>query len=142
MPVGGRREGAGRKRGGKNKRTVELELATAREIDSARISGRELAKDVLDRLMRIAEGAASLHKPNEAGQGGDWSLFGEWFDRTAWVAKELAKYQSPQLRAVVVSMPGSPVPEPKVVEGKVLNMKDPRVVAAAYVRLVKTTARS
>jgi hypothetical protein len=126
MPVGGRREGAGRKRGGKNKRTVELELATAREIDSARISGRELAKDVLDRLMRIAEGAASLHKPNEAGQGGDWSLFGE----------------SPQLRAVVVSMPGSPVPEPKVVEGKVLNMKDPRVVAAAYVRLVKTTARS
>jgi hypothetical protein len=140
MP-GGARPGAGRKAGGKNKATLERELLAAKATIRQAKEGRELAKDVLERLMldldrfkSLAEGAAALHKPPTAGElkaaaerglslaKGDWGLFGEWFDRAvgtardaATVAKDLAKYQSPQIRAVDAPAP-PPDPE-KLREG-------------------------
>ena len=138
MP-GGARPGAGRKTGGKNKATIERELEAAKAAIAKVKHGRELAKDVLERLLHdldrfktIAEGAAGLHKPPSAGElkaaaekgliiaKGDWGLFGEWFDRAvgtardaATVAKDLAKYQSPQIRPVDAP---APPPDPKELE--------------------------
>ncbi len=120
----------GRPMGSLNKATIEKQIQAAREIDRARETGEELAKDVLNRLMKLAEGAAAKHRPQTTASGevvegtGDWALFGAWFDRTAFVAKELAKYQSPTYRAIAVSMP-PPLPaltESKTIEGKVVDM--------------------
>lgn len=67
--------------------------------------------------MRLAEGAASVNKPTAAADiangapqnpDGDWARFGEWFDRTVYCAKELAKFQSPQIKAV-----DAPTPPPE-----------------------------
>ena len=58
----GRKTG-GKVKGSKNKATLEREANAAAEIDRSRREDRELAKDVLDRLMRIAEGTASMHRP-------------------------------------------------------------------------------
>lgn len=112
----------GKIKGSKNKTTIERELKAAGVIDAARKEGRELATSVLERLMKIAEGATGVNRPvtdKEIAEGkarnpdGDWGRFGEWFDRTAYCAKELAKYQSPQIRAVDAP---APPPDPQDVD--------------------------
>jgi len=125
MPRGGARPGAGRRHGGKNRATIERELKAVAETGN--LQGRELAKDVLDRMMKLAEGAAGFHQPPspseiQAAQAegrqiptGDWDRFGQWFDRIAYCAKELAKYQSPQIKAVDAP---APPPDPKDLEQK------------------------
>lgn len=116
----GRKKTGGRLKGSKNKTTLEREAAAA--VDAARGQQRELAKDVLERLMKVAEGATSLNKPTTqaelargvaANPDGDWERFGAWFDRTAYCAKELAKYQSPQIKAVDAP---APPPDPGQLE--------------------------
>jgi len=128
MPKGGARPGAGRRKGARNKATVEREIRAVQAL-AGRIADtpKELAIDVLDRMMKVAENGASLHKPLDPGlpldeaqrienelaaqQGrrprvvsaGNWGLFGEWFDRAVQCAKELAKYQSPTFRAIAVT---------------------------------------
>jgi hypothetical protein len=94
----------------------------------------------LDRLKGIAEGAAGLHKPPTPAEitqaqaaedakaiaenrepqtvyAGNWALFGEWYDRAvgtardaATVAKDLAKYQGPQIKPVDAP---APAPDPR-----------------------------
>jgi len=105
----GPRPRGGRPKGSKGKATIERELKAAQQIDKARREGRELAVTVLENLMNIALGATGLNRPTPqadlltgraANPDGDWDRFGAWFDRTAFCAKELAKYQSPQIRAV------------------------------------------
>lgn len=115
MAAGGFRKGAGRKPRGKNKATIERELNVAAVIDRARREGRELAVDVMQRMMVFAEGATALHRPvskkdiakaADVGQAlqenpdADWIRFGEWFDRWFHCTKELSKYQSPQVKSV------------------------------------------
>lgn len=151
MPVGGRRENAGRKSGGKNKATIERELIAARQIDDARNSGKPLAKEVLQKLMEIAEGATGVNRPTTqsdllngkpANPDGSWDRFGEWFDRTAFVAAKLAQYQSPTFKAVAVSMTQpEPREEPKTIEGKVIDLNDPKVPGRVYLQMAKATAR-
>jgi hypothetical protein len=130
MASGGRREGAGRKKGTKNRATVEREINAAAAIDRARREGRELAVDALERFMKIAEGAAGVNKPTTQAEmaagaqpnpDGDWPRFGEWFDRMVYCAKELAKYQSPQIRAV--DLPAPPPDPTKQAEGSVVRFK-------------------
>lgn len=114
--------------GSQNKATIERQIQAAREIDNARENGVELAKDVLNRLMKLAEGAAALHRPSTSADGkvvantGNWGEFGAWFDRTAFVAKELAKYQSPTFKAIAVMAPPEVPRLPPPGGGKVLEL--------------------
>jgi hypothetical protein len=103
----GPRPRGGRPKGVKNKSTIERELNAAQVIDRARREGRDLAVTVLENLMNIALGATGLNRPTPKGQegpngevnpNGDWDRFGAWFDRTAYCAKELARYQSPTIK--------------------------------------------
>lgn len=138
--------GSGRVKGTPNKATVERKLAA--EIDAARAGEKELGKDVLERAMRFAEGVVSLNRPEpvvvegkvSGTQGGDWDRFGAWFDRWVFCAKELAKYQSPQLRAIAVA-PMPALPEPKVIEGEradnVIDLQDAEVLSRIYQRRVQ-----
>lgn len=120
----------GRKTGGRiagvsrNKAVIEREINAAQVIDRARKEGRDLAVTVLERLMNLAEGATGLNRPTparDAAKGvqqnpdGDWDRFGQWFDRTAYCAKELAKYQSPQIKAMEAP---TPAPDADEVERK------------------------
>jgi len=92
MPKGGRRKGAGRKPGVKNKATIEREIVAALQIDAARRGDKKLAVSELEKAIEIAETATGLDQPRHGidakgkrtVQGGDWRLFGEWFDR--WVS--------------------------------------------------------
>jgi hypothetical protein len=110
----------GRKAGTPNRATVERQEMAARALDNAKAEGRPLAKDRLDELLSIALGAMMAHQPitkemakkaRASGNRtvkesrGDWSGFGEWWDRAAYAAKELAKYQSPTYKAVSVETP-------------------------------------
>lgn len=123
----GQRQG-GRPKGRKNNATIEREINAAQVIDLARKEGRDLAVTVLERLMNVAEGTCGLNRPKTAAQikelvaagqkleeiyRGDWPLFGEWFDRTAYCAKELAKYQSPQIKSMEAP---TPAPNPADVD--------------------------
>lgn len=116
----------GKPKGTKNKSTIERELQAARDlveqVKTGKLDGQELAKDVLGRFMRLAEGAAGEFMPTPSAQKAqgkpenpnkDWDRFGEWVDRVIYCAKELAKYQSPALRAILVpaAPPDSNQPE-------------------------------
>ena len=112
MPKGGRRKGAGRKPGVKNKATIEREIVAALQIDAARRGDKKLAVSELEKAIEIAETATGLHQPRHGidakgkrtVQGGDWRLFGEWFDRWVFCLKELAKYQSPHIKPIDAPM--------------------------------------
>lgn len=118
----------GRPPGAKNKRTIERETRAAQlaAVTMERALERRahpnelvLGVDVLMKFTQIFEGAAAHFQPTlirgsdgrtfEQPGAGDWGKFGEWADRAVTAARELAKYQSPQLRAVMVAAPPPPV---------------------------------
>jgi hypothetical protein len=119
MPRGarpGERRG-GRAKGTRNKSTIEKALLAERIAAEAKQTGRPLAKEQLDKLMAIFEGATAFFQPTlphqiAAGQptnpNGDWDKFERWALNFMNCAKELAKYQSPQYRAILVA----PAPDP------------------------------
>jgi hypothetical protein len=116
----------GREKGVKNKLTIQREQEAAQRVAAARgPKAKEAALSVLERLMQVAEGATALHRPPgpkeveaaaASGQSlpkGDWGLFGDWWDRAAYAAKELAKYQAPQIKSVDAP---APPPDPDEVD--------------------------
>lgn len=146
---GGARPGGGRPKGSLGKRTLARYAQASKQIDEAREGKVELGREVLERMMKIAEGATGLHRPvttaemragREQNPDGDWDRFGAWFDRTVYCAKELAKFQSPTFKAVAVSMtPGEMGGQkaPKQIEGKVIDINDAHVVTRTYLTMVK-----
>lgn len=120
----GHKFATGRPKGSKNKRTIERETRAAQlaaETMENAIQRRKspsdyiLGVDVLMKFTQIFEGAAAHFQPAldrgpdgrtyERPGVGDWGKFGEWADRAVTAAKELAKYQSPTLKAVMVAAP-------------------------------------
>ena len=121
----------GKQKGTKNKATIERELKAFQQYAATQGIARELATAVLERLMgdlerfrNIAEGAAGIHRPPSAEElkaaaqagldiaKGDWALFGQWFDRAvnatrdaANCAKDLATFQTPRLKAIMIATP-------------------------------------
>jgi hypothetical protein len=107
---------AGRAKGTKNKATIERELIAAeiakRQMTRAQEHGRELAVEVLERFMKIFEGAARVHRPVtdeevKAGKDpnpmGDWEKFRSWARDCVDCAKALAQYQSPRFSAIAIA---------------------------------------
>lgn len=139
---GGKRPGAGRPPGALNKATLQASRIAVREIEQARSSGRELAKEKLEKFLDICEGAAAIFRPS--GRDGaidrppqDWTLFAEWMDRSIWCAAQLAKYQSPTFKAIMQVMPGQGI-EPAAPPSNVIDMqRDPIAIQASYDRFRK-----
>lgn len=103
------------RKGIKNKRTIAREDARNRAI--AGLPKREEAYDVLYRMMAIAEGAAAECRPLSAEQiakgkkaspNANWDRFYQWIDTVVYCAKELANYQRPKLKAIMVAAPPDP----------------------------------
>lgn len=151
MAYGGPRPRSGRPKGLRNKATVERELQAARAVTAAvetgKLDGQELAKDVLGRFMRLAEGAAGEFAPTPSAQlaqgkaenpNKDWDRFGEWVDRVITCAKALASYQSPTYKAVAVMMPSVSIRPNPGDDAKVINIDDPVSLQRVYQQRVQS----
>lgn len=105
---GGARPGAGRPRG-PSKATLEKVLIAERAIVTAQAFGKKLAKDILDDFMQLFAGMAAAYQPlppnvvASEGRKPDEAKFVKYGRLAIECAKELAQYQSPTFRAVVVA---------------------------------------
>lgn len=106
---GGKRTGAGRKAGGRNKATVLRETKRAEVIAKMVDSNKPLAVTVLQKAMEFAEGAVANYRPTTARElasgmeqnaEGSHDEFGKWFDRWFKCIETMAKYQTPQMKAI------------------------------------------
>jgi hypothetical protein len=97
----GERRG-GRSKGTVNRTTTERALIAAKQVAEARIAGRPLAKEVLEKFMLLFQ-AKALRTQNSA------KSFTHWAKLTLDCAKALAPYQSPQLRSIE-----QPAPPPSI----------------------------
>jgi hypothetical protein len=139
MAKGYKTPGSGRVKGTPNKATTERMIAN--QIDGARAGRIELAKDVLQRAMKLAEEVAARNRPQPANGKSKairaaWALYNEWFDRWVFCAKELAKYQSPTFKAVAV-MPANPQ---ETINGNWVAVDDRRSPTIDSVRTIVVAA--
>lgn len=116
---GGAREGAGRKKGGVNKATLEAQLATAEkqlmELVQQREAeregrGRKQAVDVLDDVMHAAYGLMAQHQPLQpgevpaAGREPNDEKFRYFMEQTKDAAAKLAAFQSPKFKSITIGV--------------------------------------
>lgn len=107
--TGGARPGAGRPKG-VSKATLEKIALAQREVAGAKASGKKLAKEVLDEFMQLFAGMAAYYQPTPAtvpqqNANQDESKFKEYAVLACEQAAELAQYQSPKLRAILMPLP-------------------------------------
>lgn len=109
----------GRAKGTRNKATIERETKALAELAAGakaaeRRGDTKLAISEMQKALVLAEGFAGKLKPEFTKDAdgnivvkdvGRFRLFGEWFDRWFNIQKELARYQSPQFRAVDAPTP-------------------------------------
>lgn len=112
---GGPRPNAGRKPGVPNKANVERALLAKRIIEEqAGKPGQKLAREVLNDFMQLFTGMAAMHQPLPIGvvpmngQMPDPSKFLEFAKLAIDTAAQLAPYQSPKLKAVLISQETPP----------------------------------
>ena len=137
---GGKRSNAGRKRGGKNRKTIEREILATKFVKQVKLELGELAIDKLHRYSEICEAEFKKLKPK---RGKPSKLYGEWIDRAIYVAKELAQYQSAKIKAMVsIQAPASGQQEPPKT-AKIIDMqKDPVAIEASYRRMLTAVDRT
>lgn len=120
MPRGaapGERRG-GRIKGIPNKATIQKALIAERTVADARSAGRKLAKEVLDDFMHLFVGIAATYQPlppgtePRPGATPDEPMFEKYARLAVETAKNLANYQSPTFRAIVVAPPPEEKGEP------------------------------
>ena len=111
----------GREKGTKNRATLQREAeAAARVAATSGGKAREGALAVMERLMGVAEGATEANRPTlqrqiavadatgasiDINPDGDWGRFHDFLNLTFSIAKELARYQAPQVKAVDAPAP-------------------------------------
>jgi hypothetical protein len=110
MPRGGRRANSGRRRGSKNRATIEKAIVAEHDLTEAQASGRKLGKEVIEHYMHVfaeiadTERAAALAERPENAREHEARF--ERFARYAIdCAHKLAPYQSPTFRAIQIAPP-------------------------------------
>jgi hypothetical protein len=109
---GGSRIGSGRPRGSLNKETIEKAIIAERITAAVEMRGEKLAKEYLNEFLKVFAGMAAHFQPTHPGMpvqnpNANEAKFEKWARLTIDTATQLAKYQSPQFRAVMVA----PAPE-------------------------------
>lgn len=113
-----RKKTGGRARGVPNKATVLAQTKRAEVIADMVDSGKPLAVTVLQKAMEFAEGAVAAYRPTMTAEltagkvknaDGSHEEFGRWFDRWFRCIETMAKYQTPQMKAIEAPTP-APTP--------------------------------
>lgn len=105
----------GRSKGTPNKATIEKDRIAAeiaaRTVADAQVSGKKLAKEVLDEFMHLFAGMAAHHQPLPKGQinadpkrNPDRAEFDKYAMLAVDCARRLAPYQSPTFQAIAIDM--------------------------------------
>lgn len=121
----GERRG-GRAKGTPNKATIERAVRAEADVIKHEVSGKKLAKDVLEDFMFLFAGMAAAYQPLPpgaavpAGREPNEGKFEKWATLAVKTAADLAKYQSPTFRAHAVTTT-MPAPLPKDVHGKIIE---------------------
>lgn len=94
----------------KTKEDAERAKIAALAVQAAkREGGAKLAKDKLEEYMATLEGMAGFYQPRpptqQANKNENFDRFITCLDLAVYCAKELAQYQSPKLRAVMIAAP-------------------------------------
>jgi hypothetical protein len=127
MKNGGKRPGAGRPKGSRNKGPKRAQygvLAIAKEVLPAmgrEAPGKKLGKEVLEEFMLVARGMAAKYQPAPPGQPRNphqnETKFLTYAEMAIKCASDLAEYQSPKFRAIAVRVddipPTAPNPPPE-----------------------------
>lgn len=136
---GGHREGAGRKRGVPNKATLERIIQTANEIEERKISGKKLAKEVLEDFMHLTAGMAAHYQPAPPGHpvnaSADPQEFWRCMEAACTFAKALAPFQSPTFKAIAVYVPPDN-PNPRPGGENVIDLTDSETITRVYRRRI------
>lgn len=117
-PPKGTRAG-GRAKGTPNKATIERAIIAEQIVERATMSGKKLAKEVLDDFMHLFAGMAAAYQPlppgmvAPAGKAQDEAKFLTYAKLAIDTAAELGPYQSPRLKAIQVhAVPTAPIDQP------------------------------
>lgn len=110
----------GRRKGIRNKKTVERELLKARKkahekmleearivgaavsIDTAMKANAKLGKEILSDFANVLAGAAAFYQPTPGNQNADERRFVKYAELAIYAADKLAPYQSPRLAAMMI----------------------------------------
>jgi len=85
----------------RNKENEELIEQTAARHDPSKLHANPLAKEIVEQFMLIAAGYASKYQPGKP--DGNEAKFKEWAKLAVEWAAELAPFQSPKFKAIVIS---------------------------------------
>src|SRR6516164_8344958 len=103
----GRKKTGGRKAGVRNKTMQRRIDAAERAIALAKAGGKRLAREVLEDFMELFSAIALTHQPSPPGvarnSNHDEARFEKYARLSVEVATALIDYQSPKLRALMVS---------------------------------------
>ena len=113
----------GRVKGTPNRATVQKALIAEQVVARAEMTGRKLAKEVLDEFMHLFAGMAASTQPLPPGMPvppgrvPDEAKFEKYARLAIQCAKDLAPYQSPTFRAIqVIAGPTDPAAGAKVID--------------------------
>ena len=132
----------GKQKGRLNNATIaKIQEASIRAAEARKL-GRKQAVDVLDDLMHTAMGMASKYQPPVKGADPvDENKFKEWLQIAGVFAKNLADFQSPKFKAVMVQTgPTLVTPEDATTidqDGNILDIDDPKKLARVYASMVR-----
>lgn len=144
-PRGGLRPNAGRPPGTPNKKTVERLAAAEQRFEEAKATGQKLGIDVLRDFMKAFQDKAAYHQPIPdgvpvpPGRKPDEPMFAKYGKLAIEAAADLAQYETPKLRAIMVSggplMPGAPLLPPPTID-LVANENDPGRLFRVYQQVI------
>src|ERR1700680_3823743 len=97
MENGGARRGAGRPHGARSKSTIELRLIAERNLAEAKMAGKKLGKEILEKYMVLFDEAADYHHVMAAADGSEKKkkFHQREFEKNARLAVDAARDLAP-----------------------------------------------
>lgn len=123
-----------------NKKTQQHIREAGKRVAEARKLGRKQAVDVLDDLMNTAMAMAAKYQPATSDHlPRDDAKFLQWIQTAGLFAKNLAEFQTPKFRAVMIQTPPSLGDAEITIDqkGNILEIDDPKKLARVYAQMVR-----
>lgn len=135
---------AGKRKGIPNRTTFERAEIARVEIERAKGRNIKLGKDILEEFMLLFADIARQHQPFPAGaeipkgHKVDEAKFLTYAVLARDTARDLANYQSPKFKAIMVSVSPDKTPEESISGANVVTIDDPVALARVYQRRIKS----